>query len=211
MEITVSEMMQFVQGVEQYYNNAWTKLIYFGVAIFIIGTIAIPIGIQLWQKQQLKIQSEIIKKDLKKKIDEMVESKFESYTTEYEKKFVELKNEITKALDLALGSICHIRGSLYFDKKYYSTAMKCYLDAANYYISSRDDFNLQNTLHVLSENLLPKLTDYDVIEEYKDIYQKTISSLEKANDRGQYRNYIRKLKKAFKVAKNRLEPDKVKK
>ncbi len=59
MELTVSELIQFVQGVEQYYNNAWTKLIIFGGLIVGAGAILLPILIQWWQKKQLKIQSEI--------------------------------------------------------------------------------------------------------------------------------------------------------
>lgn len=211
MEITVSEMMQFVQGVEQYYNNAWTKLIIVGGLIVGAGAILLPILIQWWQKKQLKIESEIIKKDLKMKIDEMVKSKLEESIKEYENKFEVLEKAITETQERASGYIFHVQGNQDLSNKDFSNAIESFIESARCYISIRDDLNLQTVLNIILKNVLPKLSDYDVIENNEDIFQKLLSSLEEANLTRQYTTYIRKLKNAFKVAKKRLKLNNVKK
>ena len=53
MNITIDQMIQFVEAVEQFYNSAWTKLVAVGAVIIGAGAIGIPILIQWWQKRKI--------------------------------------------------------------------------------------------------------------------------------------------------------------
>ncbi|GAH12594.1 unnamed protein product, partial [marine sediment metagenome] len=123
------------------------------------------------------------------------------YKEEYEKKFAELRNGIIETQDKALGYIFHLQGNSFLSMKKFSNALRDYLESAGFYISVRNELNLQIVLNNILDKTLHNITDYDVIEEYEDRFQKLLLSLEKANDRSQYTNYIIKLKKAFKNAK----------
>ncbi len=55
MNLTIEQMIQFIQAVEQYYNNAWNKLIIVGAIIVGAGAIGLPLVIQYWQQKGSKL------------------------------------------------------------------------------------------------------------------------------------------------------------
>lgn len=60
--------IDLIDKVDNFYNNAWNKLILFGSILFAIVGVFIPLVIQWYQKRTLKLSEETLKNNLKKEL-----------------------------------------------------------------------------------------------------------------------------------------------
>lgn len=152
------KQVDIVQKVDDFYNNAWDKLLVFGSVLFAVVGIIVPIVIQWYQKQTLKISEVSLKEDLKNTLKEelqvLIESQFQ-------------KNEARLKLlnDSANAKILTAQAKFNVERNFYKSAIGEIVDAANFSLECNDFKNIQELLELLSQKCLPNLS----VEELNDL------------------------------------------
>ena len=115
MNLTIDELIHFVEAVEQYYNNAWNKLVLFGTILVALGAIVVPLLIQWWQRQKLQLESDKILNNIRKYVNETVnrtEGHFEKRISDVLLCSRDISNIYTKGTKVALNTeligICRV-------------------------------------------------------------------------------------------------------
>lgn len=91
--------MDLLNKMDIFYNNSWTRLIWVVTISFAIIGVFVPILVQWYQKRELKLSEDKLKKDIH---------------TEFEKALLELKEKIEKENELQLKKLrAELRGSFY--------------------------------------------------------------------------------------------------
>lgn len=201
-EITPIEILE---KLDQFYNNAWDKLIIYNTIFLAIIGVLIPFIIQWWQNRNLKIKEDVLKKELQ----DIFDTKYEEFTKKMinavEEKFSSEVVEIKKYLDIInaslKGSHFHLQANSESDIK---EKMKSLIWAADNYIKGEDFLNLIIILEMLVSNI-PQLSKEDFAEIFVEDadMDELIKNLDEIEKNETFVHLIRKIKIVYnKIVKN---------
>lgn len=181
------QYFDYINKIDSFYNNSWTKLaILFGL----IGVI-VPITINYFQVKKLSEEKKEIKADI----------------------LNQLRNETNKYLNKRLRIIQHasegvsysIQARMYLKDDDYENSFHDYVTALTCFYIGKDFPNFQNTKKEMLEKLFPILTK-DMYKKFDNTYSdyfdldKLINRIEKSGD-NTYCNETHDLKKAIEKLK----------
>ncbi len=85
------DSMELLTTVNSFYNDAWDKLLYIITGSFTIIGVIVPIAIQWYQRRELKLNEEKLKKEIKEEIEAAVTSMQDSFLEKIEQTQIEIK------------------------------------------------------------------------------------------------------------------------
>jgi hypothetical protein len=196
-EETAIQTIDLINKIDSFYNSAWNKLILIGsIALGIIG-ILVPIIIQWYQKKIYELSEENLKQELSIKMSELKEELKDTIEDQIKENIKEYEDKIEKLTSSANAKVFHIQGNGLLKEGDYNEAMANYIIATEDYFKSDDYSNLQNTLSLICDNCLPKLSKEEVndikISHNQDL-EGLLNVLDKADKNGTLLTQIRNIR-----------------
>ncbi|MBN8653501.1 MAG: hypothetical protein J0L67_18880 [Cytophagales bacterium] len=208
---SVNDGIDLINKVDSFYNSAWDKLIIVGSVAFGVIGILVPFVIQWYQKKNLKINEELLKKYLEgqililksevlSEVSKAIDNKIESF----DKKIVKMNASIN-------AKAFHLQARSLFNSKLYPKALADFIVSAEEFLICEDFKNLQSVLQVIQDSCLPKLSMEEIndlsISDNIDI-NNFLNDLETKDDKGIFTKIIRdirlKLSKLPKTTKDKI-------
>lgn len=154
-EKPVSETLEILSKVNEFYDSSWNKLLFVLSAAFAILAIIVPIAIQYIQNKSIKASE----KELENKIIEEIEKARKEIKNELinalNEKIEEYDIKLKKSNDELSGMIMHINGINSFEDKEFILAFQSFVYAFGYNIDGdvkyQLELNLENILWCLQE------------------------------------------------------------
>ncbi len=192
-----TNVIDLIQKIDAFYNNAWNKLIIIGsVALGIVGLI-VPLFIQLYQRRTLKLSEKLLMQELGSQNIKTKNETIVELSKKIEEKFGEYENKIKIMSASANAKIYLTQGKLELEKNYYSPALSYFVACAYSCIECNDHQNLQVALKSILNECLPHLS----VEEINDIKVSKesdidyfLSHLKEKDDIGYYSSIIQDIK-----------------
>jgi len=195
-EKPITDTLEILSKVNEFYTSAWDKLLLFGG---IIGFI-VPLVIQHYQKKALKISEEALEKKINDGIEKAKQEIKKDISNHVEKKIKEFKSGVDETHDFFRGLFLQFNADkLYDSKKYY--------DATLDYIGSIDMYKYCNDLNGVKGSLenvvdcFSKLSAEEIkkLKEGEDVdLRGTLESLETFENVIILRENIKKVKEYIK-------------
>jgi len=171
----LNETLEILTKVNEFYDSAWSKLIFLLAGTFTLLSIIIPFIIQHFQNKSLKASEKELEGiinlkifEAKEEIKNEMEEKLNSSLKLYEKKIESFKKG-------AKGHSLHLQANFQIEKKNYFQGLKDYARALECYIISNDKTNIKTSLlgisfcldEISSEDLeaLKRNYNIDILEE----------------------------------------------
>jgi len=196
---------QLLEYVNNFYNNAWNRLIVaVTISLFVIGVI-MPLLIQWYQRKFFRLEENKIKEGIKTDLLKEVKNNFE----EEKKNLGALFKGYQKNLDIEFAvkdaHIFHVQASQNLVNKAYKDATISILYAITSYLEGKDSNNFRRALTLLNGSCLPYINkkDLDDIKVEGCDVDKTIEDIEKKFSDGRYYDLLVEIKRAVKTARNR--------
>lgn len=194
------ESQEILKAVNDFYQQAWDKLlIYSGILVGVVGII-IPILFNWLQNRTISIREEAIKKGLENNFNSKVREIEEKLIVLVDEKLEKKSNEIQKTLRdhlsaveagvLLVQGISNVRiGNL-------KDALSDFCGAGKLALESNDIANLQRINNNLNM-LIPTMSKEDLVSIQEEESQPTeyFSLLEKNNSKSQYSDLLMALKR----------------
>lgn len=158
-----NDTLEILSKVNEFYESAWNKLLIIGSLIGIV----IPLIVQFYQKQVLKLSEKEFEAKMNLKIIGIRKEIQEEINNKFVEKFKEFDSKIDKAKKASIAQSHHIQGVFHTQKDEFYNAIKDYINAAKNYSYCEDDFNLKRVLENISITL-DELKKED-LENLKDI------------------------------------------
>ena len=164
--------------------------------------------------QILSASIDAMKKEFKEAIDSEHQSNSKIISTgidemkrEIKQELDDTRNQMAKDMAGMEGGTFHVQALLMADKGAYIVAMTSMLDAANQYSQSNDEANFQKALTIISANYFSKLNKKDLDENaaIKEKYDTLVATLSRLNANGRYTNSLDSLRRAMKLASERIQ------
>lgn len=195
------EPNEILKSVNDFYQQAWDKLILYSTILIAFIGVIVPILFTLLQNRTQLIREDAIKKELgnffDSKLKEMETALEASITKKFEGQINKINKKIDDKINLVDAGVYHIQGNMYFDKEKYLLAIMSYFVAGEGYLKGKDYANLEvinknikQTIPNLPINELKTAQEEDEIKPYE-----YISLLMKNNENGLFTDIIGELKK----------------
>lgn len=182
--------IDLIDKVDNFYNNAWNKLILFGSILFAIVGVFIPLVIQWYQKRTLKLSEETLKNNLKKELKTELLAEIKEQFDENEKKLKTLNAS-------ANAKILFSQAKFSVEKNSYKGALGEIVTASISSLECNDFRTLQELLDFLLNSCLPFLS----VEEINDLKTANVCDLNyfleelaKKDDRAMFQTKIGDIK-----------------
>lgn len=190
IQANADKSVDLIDKVDNFYNNAWNKLILFGSVLFAVVGILVPLFIQFYQKRVLKLGENELKNKLKTEITkELLET--------IKKEFEENQKQIKILNASANAKILFSQAKFSLEKNSYSGALGELVSASYFCMECNDYKTLQNILDYILNNCLPSLS----IEEIDDLKTASVCDLNlflddltKKDDRAMFQTKIGDIK-----------------
>jgi len=186
---------EILKSVNDFYQQAWDKLIiYTGILVAVVGII-IPILFTWLQNRTQRIREESIKKEIDSNLDLKIKEIEEKLNKKYEetisKMSSELLDKVSIKAELAEAYSFYNQGNSSFAKKDFYTALYSYFSAATRFLKGdeysnllRINDNILNSLGFSNEEVLNRLDETgNGIEEY-------LSFLKENDDKNLFYDFI---------------------
>ena len=197
--------IDLIEKVDNFYNNAWFKLVLFGSILFALVGIFVPLFIQWYQKRTLKLSEETLKSTLKTEISK-------DLLTAIENKFQENEKKLKMLTASANAKIFFSQAKYSIEKNSYKGALGELISASYNSMECNDFKTIQELLDYILNNCLQFLS----VEEINDLKTASIcdlslflNELTEKDDRGMFQSRIGdikvKLSKLPKTIKEKAE------
>jgi hypothetical protein len=176
--------VDYINKVDSFYNNAWTKL----AIIFGLVGVIVPLIINYLQFRRIDSEKEVIKANVKAELQNEID--------EY------LKSEVSRIQHASEGVSYQIQSDIWFDKAKYKEAFGGTVNAMTCYLIGEDYNNFSNALEDLYIRFTKvKKTDIaSISEEYGEYYDiNSLISKMKSSDDQKYTCHLQKIKSALNV------------
>jgi len=215
MEISSTDISTFLNMVDTFYNNAWNRLLIFGVIIFAIVGILLPILLETLSRRyqqskniemEYKLREEFTSvvnlkaKSIEEKDKNIIDNYFEEKDKIFENKLTQLNRDISFSKALSF----HNLGLNMVNDGDIPKATLFYISAGENYLYADSENNLKIILGNLAATCLEigKIKDSFEVEEVEQALKVFISRLEEMFPDARYSSEIKKIKKAiFNVSK----------
>lgn len=197
--------LDIVEKVASFYENAWFKLIYLiSAAVAVVGVV-IPLVLQFWQRQQLRIAESKIKADAIQSMAEEFKKTEEYLTRLLDEKIKSVSDELSKKIMVIDAGIFHSQALIAVSKNATDEAVRSAIAAAKMYFLGDDCRNAGRALNILNADCLPKINKktFEQQEDLEDKFKELINVMSEKNINGQYTDQIEQLKKRIKDSKLR--------
>ncbi len=188
-----SQGFDLVEKVDNFYNNAWTKLIFIISIGFGVVGIVVPIFIQWFQKRSLKASEEILKKEIATKTKDIQEEISTNLKKEIEEKFKLYAKEIEVTRASANAKLYLAEGKVKLSMNYHDKALSDFIMASENCLNSDNYPSLNDALKLIAEDCLPYLS----MEEINDLKIRNdcdlhsfLDNLSKSDDKFYFRERI---------------------
>ncbi|RBQ02828.1 hypothetical protein [Pedobacter miscanthi] len=139
LRLPSNQSLDLIGKVDTFYNNAWSKLIWFVATLVTLGVIVIPILIQWYQRRQLQLNKEELKTEIKKEFEEtLLELKQKN-----QENLAELRTEMEI---LAKGIGANATAYIAMQAKRYEVATNSFANAVHALLYSNDLLNARIAL-----------------------------------------------------------------
>lgn len=185
--------IDLVQKVDDFYNNAWSKLIFIISISFTIVGVIVPLFIQWLQKRTLKASEDLLKKEIVDKTKAIKEEILTNIKKEVEEKFKLYEKEIEITRASANAKLYLAEGKVKLSMNYYDKALSDFISASENCMKSDNYPSLNDALKLISQDCLPYLS----LEEINDLKTRNncdlnsfLDYLTKTDDRFYFREII---------------------
>jgi hypothetical protein len=149
--------IEILKSVNDFYQQAWDKLIiYTGILVAVVGII-IPILFNWLQNRTQRIREESIKNEIESNLNLWIKGLEEKFNKKYEetvsKMSSELLDKVNIKAELAEAYSFHIQGNSSFATKDFYTALYSYFSAATRFLTGNEYSNLLR----INDNILKSL------------------------------------------------------
>jgi hypothetical protein len=212
----MQDTLKILESVNQFYSQSFNQLVVITVAVLAFAGVVMPVLISLYQKRLFRLEHEEIRNRLKDELDAElaiaiteVRKEYEEKEKQYLSRIDSLDEKLEKEIAGSIGGNLHIQGNMNLKDQQYLNAFTSLTKAAINHIKADKETNLRRALRLVTDKCLPKLNktrlerDEGVIESYEDLLEK----LSEYNVNDRYKDDIRLLKIRFKQAMAR-EPEK---
>ncbi len=197
MQEATLEIIDLIQKVDAFYNNAWNKLIIIGSVAFAIVGIIVPLLFQWYQRRTLKQSEEILKKEISEQSKKIKAEILEKVSDEIKTQFAKYETEIKRLNASANAKTLLIQGRLHLEKNYHHLALGDIVSASFSFIESEDYQNLQIALNFILNDCLPNLSKEEIADlkiiESNDL-DLLIETLVKKDDRSVFQTIMQGIK-----------------
>ena len=208
--VTTLDVLDKVDGM--YYRSLSTMLTYFSILVALVGFL-IPLLVALYQQKKFQIEEQ----NLKRKIDEWgISMRRELDTTigqcvQREKDKIDtsiksLEDQISRKMHYAEGGIFHLQATQNYNNKSYLEAIDDLIVSSEHCLFANSEANLQSNLayicqclDAMNKEMLTKSVTIDTLQRLDEF----LSNLGKKDTDTRYRNYIRDINNALKLAHER--------
>lgn len=159
----MTESLEILNKVDSFYNSAWNKLVIVGTLCFAIVGIIVPLIIQWYQKNLLKIREEILKTEIKNEISNIKTEIIKEISDLNELKFQNFKNEIDILVEAIDGKTMHLQSNMSINAGDFAGAFAEAIHASKSYIKTKDYSNL-NIMLQAALSYIDNLTNSDIDE-----------------------------------------------
>lgn len=210
MGILSTDISTFLNMVDTFYNNAWNRLVIFGVITFAVVGVFVPFIIQFLSRRDLHNKNIEMEYKLREEFTTLVNSKANSIE-EKDKNIIDnyfkgkdkiLENKLTqlnRSISFSTALSYHNLGLNMIKDGNIAKATLFYISAGNYYLGADNESHLKIILGNLAATCLDidKTKDSFEIEEVKQSLNVFISKLEESFPDARYSSEIIKIKKAI--------------
>jgi hypothetical protein len=158
--------IDLIQKVDNFYNNAWVKLIFVITILFTIVGVIIPLFIQWLQKKSLKASEDLLKNEIQNKINIAKDDMLKDFNVEIDEKFKKYEREIQITRAAANAKLFLAEGKVKLSMNYYDKALNDFISASLNCIESDNYPTLSDALKHISSDCLPFLS-HEEIEDLK--------------------------------------------
>lgn len=185
----MNETLAILEKVNSFYFNAWSQLLSYTSALFCVIGILVPILIQIYQKERLKLEEEKVRQSLADEIKKVKENLKEVILSEMERKEKDLIEKIT----VSEGRSFHLQAASNFNERRYPVVLESAICAAECYLSGKDELNLGRVLNLIKQVLLKISSDefFAPAERFEEKLKKLKGLLHDKNENGRYTDVIR--------------------
>jgi hypothetical protein len=157
--------IELINKVDSFYNSAWDKLIVSGsLALAVIGLL-VPYLIQWYQKKNLKISEELLKRDIENQSLKLKSELLDDINKTLEEKIQEFETKLEKMQASTYARAHHLQANLQTDNGDFLGAYADYYYSAQEYLLCEDFVNLNIVLKIILNDCLPELS----VEEINDV------------------------------------------
>lgn len=198
-EIKINDYKSFevIDSVNNYYDNAWSKLIFLISSLGGIIVFVIPIILSRLQRRELRLNKEDFQEYVDKKIIEFEKTikehndiKISEFSKEIEKN---QKVEITKLY----GMTYYLQGQEFYFRKNYHIALNSFIQSLKKQIETQTEKNINVTLgQILNSITEIKKVDKKLGEDVKKQVEKVINLVESKFETD-YSEIIKKIKATY--------------
>lgn len=176
----MNNSLDIISQVNDFYQQAWDKLIIFGGLIVALFGIALPIFLTFFQNKITRNFETSFKAAFKEEIRNEV---IESLNQEYSDKLHALKAKIEAQTSISQAITWHFGGLSYNDKEDYKNAFGFFIRALELYIEGKDYANAHIVIECLRGPLLTlSQEEYDDLRDERklkfDVLRSMIESLD---------------------------------
>ncbi|OXB08563.1 hypothetical protein B0A81_09645 [Flavobacterium plurextorum] len=210
----LNETLEILTKVNEFYDSAWSKLIFLLAGGFAILGIIMPFVIQHFQNKALKASEKELETKYNSKLSELRQVLENDLNKKLEEQIEIFKDQIEKKMEKnyesANASTLHMQANVNRDKKFYQSAIRDYLHSSTSYAIAEEFINLKATLTGVTYCLdFLKKSEIDYLEEVENIkLLETLDIIENKTISGSFTREIRGIKGKLHTIKNKPEEEK---
>lgn len=161
VEKPVNDTLEILSKVNEFYDSAWSKLIFLLAGTVAVLGIIVPYVIQHFQNKSLKASEKELESKLNMKIEEARKTIEAEITKKFESKLLEHEENFEKKSSGLNGQILYLEANSFLAVQDYKQAFKDFCLALSYYSYAEDLPNTTITLDSI-KSCLNHLTKDDV-------------------------------------------------
>lgn len=151
-----------IQKVDNFYNNAWNKLVFIISIGFTVVGIIVPLFIQWLQKKSLKASEDLLKKEIGDKTKEIKDNISNELLGKIDEKFKVYDKEIKMTRALGKAKTFFAEGKYNLEKNEYKRALSDFINSSYSCLECEDYKTLQDVVKYILNNCLPNLSREEI-------------------------------------------------
>ena len=164
--------LDVVNAVNKFYSSAFNHTVWLlGILIGLFGVV-VPVAYYFLQNRQLELKEKALEKSLSEYLKQEVAKLGEALRKENnnslkiehnatQQRFSQLEKNINADIAGAKGGIFHVQGNTALQAGHYVEALKSFTRAVEHFLEGDLLENVQMTLHIMIDKILPKLSKND--------------------------------------------------
>jgi len=219
MDVPLTELATFVQAVDAFYMNAFTRLVITGTAVLAVAGVAVPWLLSHWQRKGIEELVRHTAEDLKHEIDnsskgvklDLLEYVKRTFAADQKQMIDLLRDTQTIAFELHQRAVYQVNGIIAHNlavgmsaSGLHDRAFEVELNAAGMFATGRAEDHLQKSIRELVNTNLPGLTSMATLIDNDKLLYSLSGIVAPLNENRRYDSLMKDLETAVDAAKRRL-------